>query len=276
MGGRTGPQNQGMTDANPIVPPFPGPGGVAAAILHRLTADDPHRPRLVWYGGRNAAGRTELSTASLTNWAAKTAGFLTDEIGAGSGDTVLWRVRRSWQGLPLLLGCWWAGLAVTDDESAAGDAVVAFVDEGEESDADEVVVASTHPFGLAQAELPPLYRHVADAVLPQADRFAPRVRTVDPSVPMIVTAAGTLTADQVLGRVTQAAHALGPGAVLLAAAVPDLPDGVCSGALGAWAAGGVLVQLGSDADLATTAALATAEHVTSTLGVDVDGLARVG
>jgi hypothetical protein len=38
----------------------------------------------------------------------------------------------------------------------------------------------------------------------------------------------------------------------------------------------VLVQLGSDADLATTAALATAEHVTSTLGVDVDGLARVG
>jgi uncharacterized protein (TIGR03089 family) len=249
---------------------------VAAAILHRLTADDPHRPRLVWYGGGDAAGRTELSTASLTNWAAKTAGFLTDELGAGSGDTVLWRVRRSWQGLPLLLGCWWAGLAVTDDESAAGDAVAAFVDEGEESDANEVVVASTHPFGLAGADLPALYRHVADAVLPQADRFAPSARTADPGSPMIVTAAATLTAEEVLGRISQAAGALGPGTVLLSATVPDLPDGVCGGALAAWAAGGVLVQLGPDADLGRAAALAAAEHVTATLGVDVAGAARVG
>lgn len=265
-----------MTHANPLVPPFPGPGGVAAALLTRLAADDPHRPRLVWYGDGGSAGRTELSTASLTNWAAKTAGLLTDELSAGPGATAVWRVRRSWQGLPLLLGSWWAGLAVTDDESAAGDAVAAFVDEGEESDADEVVVASTHPFGLARADLPPLYRHVADAVLPQADRFTPRSRVADPSGRMILTAAAALTADDVLDRVRRASDALEPGAVLLSAVTPDLPDGVCDGALAAWAVGGALVQLGPGADLGTAGAVAAAEHVTATLGLDVDGVPRVG
>lgn len=265
-----------MTNANPLVPPFPGPAGVASAVLARLGADDPHRPRLIWYGDGGSGGRTELSTATLTNWAAKTAGYLTDELGAGSGDTVVWRVRRSWQGLPLLLGSWWAGLAVTDDESAAGDAAAALVDEGAESAADEVLVASTHPFGLAGADLPPLYRHVADAVLPQADRFVPGVRAPDPGSPMILAATGRLTAADVLDLVNRAAAELDRGAVLLSAAVPDLPDGVCRGALAVWARGGALVQVGPDPDPSVAAAVAAAEHVTATLGVDVDGVPRVG
>src|SRR6476661_5216589 len=98
----------------PMTEPLP-PGGITAALLGPLLAGDPHRPRLIWHG----SGRTELSTASLGNWAAKTAGLLVDELGAAPGDTVQWRVRRSWQGVPLLLGSWWAGLIVTslDDDA---------------------------------------------------------------------------------------------------------------------------------------------------------------
>ena len=96
--------------------PLP-PGGVTAALLGPLLAGDPHRPRLIWYG----SGRTELSTASLVNWSAKSAGLLVDELGARPGGTVVWRVRRSWQGVPLLLGAWWAGLVVSDLYDDAAD-----------------------------------------------------------------------------------------------------------------------------------------------------------
>ena len=206
---------------------------------------------------------------------------------------MLWRVRRSWQGLPLLLGCWWAGLLVTDDEAIAGDVVVAFVDEGDLSVvdpvgdsvvdsgfdsgfdfADEVVVASTHPFGLAVADLPPPYRNVADAILPQADRFAPRGPGPGPDAPAILTAAGSLTVGEVLAVVGSAAAALAEGAVLLSAAAPDLPHGVCSGALAAWAAGGCLVQL--DSDSADPDRIAADERATATLGFALGGLPRVG
>jgi uncharacterized protein (TIGR03089 family) len=260
---------------------LPRSGGITAAVLGAMGAGDPHRPRLVWHG----QGRTELSTASLTNWAAKTAGYLVDELGAGPGDRVLWRVRRSWQGLPLLLGCWWAGLLVTDDEAIAGDVVVAFVDQGDQSVVDsgvdpvfdfagEVVVASTHPFGLAVADLPPLYRSVADAIRPQADRFAPRGPGPGPDAPAILTATGSLTVGEVLAVVGSAAAALPEGAVLLSAAAPDLPDGVCGGALAAWAAGGCLVQL--DSDSTDPDRVAADERAIATLGFGLGGLPRVG
>lgn len=247
----------------------PRSGGITAALFDRWDGGDPHRPRLVWYG---EPGRTELSTASLTNWAAKTAGFLVDELGAGPGDSVLWRVRRSWQGLPLLLGCWWAGLVVTDDESAAGDVVAAFVDEGGDADADEVVVASTHPFGLA-GPLPPLSRSVADAILPQADRFTPRSAGPGPDAPAIVTATGSLSVGEVLAVAGEAAAALENDAVVLSTAVTDLPDGVCGGALAAWAAGGCLVQLGPESD---PERIGAAERGNATFGFSLAGWPRIG
>jgi uncharacterized protein (TIGR03089 family) len=263
-----------MTDATEHMLTPRRPGGIAAAILHRLAEDDPHRPRLVWYG----EGRTELSTASLTNWAAKTAGYLVDELGAEPGDTVVWRVHRSWQGLPLLLGCWWAGLLVADDGSSAGDAVAAFVDVGDEaavdSVADEVVVATTHPLGLAVSDLPPRCRNVADAVLPQADRFTPRIAGPGADAPAMVTTGGTLTVGEVLQLVAGAAATMAQGAVLLSAATPDLPDGVCTGALAAWATGGALVQLASDS--VDPDRVAADERATATLGLAVGGLPRVG
>ena len=95
-------------------------------------------------------------------------------------------------------------------------------------------MASTHPFGLAVADLPPPYRNVADAILPQADRFAPRGPGPGPDAPAILTATGSLTVGEVLAVVGSAAAALAEGAVLLSAAAPDLPHG---GAAAPWPRG---------------------------------------
>ena len=177
--------------------PLP-PGGITASVLGPLLAGDPHRPRLIWHG----AGRTELSTASLANWSAKTAGLLVDELGGRPGGVVVWRVRRSWQAVPLLLGSWWAGMVVTDlyDEAAESRAVAAFIDDDDDSGADEVIVASSHPFGLATGEISEYARHVADAVLPQADRFTPRrpAPTADSTAAM--TTESSFTVHELLGR----------------------------------------------------------------------------
>jgi len=264
-----------MIDVEAMIRDAGAAGGVTGAIFD-LIGGDPHRPRLVWYG----SGRTELSGASLMNWSAKTAGLLVDELGARPGDTVLWRVHRSWQGLPLLLGCWWAGLVVSDDESLAGEAIAAFVDDDGESDAEEVIVASPHPFGLAVADLPPGLRSVADAVLPQADRFVPRVPGPAADSPAVITPAGVVTVRELIERVGASAAAVAGHGVVLSAAVPDLPDGVCAGPLAAWATGGTLVQLGADAgvaaDPAALARVAADERATVTIGVDVEGVRRIG
>lgn len=260
---------------------LPRSGGVTAAVLGSMGSGDPHRPRLVWYG----QGRTELSTASLTNWAAKTAGYLVDELGAEPGDGVLWRVRRSWQGLPLLLGCWWAGLVVTDvlpGDAAAGatEPVAAFVDPEEPAsadlDVDEVVVASVHPFGLATGALTAPCRSVADAILPQADRFATRGPGPAADAPAVVTASGSWTVGQVLAMIEAAA--VPDGAVVLSTTPPSLLDAVCAGALAAWAAGGALIQVdgGSVGPARIASGIATDERATATLGLDLPGLPRIG
>ncbi len=209
--------------------PLPA-GGVTASVLGPLLAGDPHRPRLIWHG----AGRTELSTASLANWSAKTAGFLIDELSAQPGDTVVWRVRRSWQGVPLLLGSWWAGMVVTDlyDAAAESDAAAAFIDEDEESDADEVIVASSHPFGIGTGGLPDFYRHVADAILQQADRFIPRRPGPGADSPASVTNEGTFAIADLLERAGTAAQAIGPGGRVLSVVDLTLPDRVCTAVLG--------------------------------------------
>ena len=242
-------------------------GGITGALFAAWSDADPHRPRLVWHG----TGRTELSTASLMNWSAKTAGYLIDELGAAPGNPVLWRVRRSWQGLPLLLGCWWAGMTVVDDEAVAGGLIAAFVDVGDDADADEVVAASPHPFGLAVPDLPALQRNVADAILPQADRFTPRSPGLGPDAPAVATGTGTVTVGEVLAATARAAAGLGDGAVLLSTQIPSLPAGVIAGPLAAWAADGTYVYTESPADQ-----VAVDERATATIGIDLPGLPRTG
>ncbi|MGS0686132.1 TIGR03089 family protein [Nakamurella sp. GG22] len=251
-------------------------GGITAAVLGPLLAGDPHRPRLIWHG----AGRTELSTATLANWSAKTAGFLIDELGAHPSDTVVWRVRRSWQGVPLLLGSWWAGMVVTDlyDRAAESEAAAAFIDEDDESGADEVIVASSHPFGVGKGALPEFYRHVSDAILPQADRFIPHRPGADADSVAVVTNDGSVTITELLDRTARAAEAIGPAGRVLSTVDLTLPDRVCSALLGALAADGSLIQVTHEAaaDADALARIAADEGATVTFGVDVAGLPRLG
>lgn len=251
-------------------------GGITSAVLGPLLAGDPHRPRLIWHG----AGRTELSTATLANWSAKTAGFLIDELGARPGDTVVWRVRRSWQGVPLLLGSWWAGMVVTDlyDRAAESDAAAAFIDEDDDSGADEVIVASSHPFGVGTGALTDFYRHVSDAILPQADRFIPRRPGADTDSVAVVTNDGSFSIAEVLDRTARAAEAIGPAGRVLSTVDLTLPDRVCSALLGALAADGSLIQVTHEAaaDRAALGRIAADEGATATFGVDVAGLPRLG
>src|SRR6478735_12766346 len=220
--------------------PLP-PGGITASVLGPLLAGDPHRPRLIWHG----AGRTELSTASLANWSAKTAGLLVDELGGRPGGVVVWRVRRSWQAVPLLLGAWWAGMVVTDlyDEAAESRAIAAFIDDGDESGADEVVVASSHPFGLASGQIAEYARHVADAVLPQADRFAPRRPAATVDSVAVLTTDGSFSVGEILRRATRAGELLGSGGRVLSVVNLTLPDRVCTARPGALPAAGRLIQV---------------------------------
>src|SRR6478735_1987886 len=150
--------------------PLP-PGGITTALLGPLLATDPHRPRLIWHG----AGRTELSTASLANWSAKTAGLLDDESGA-----------------------------------------------------DEVIIASSHPFGLASGQIAEYARHVADAVLPQADRFAPRRPAATVDSVAVLTTDGSFSVGEILRRATRAGELLGSGGRVLSVVNLTLPDRVCT------------------------------------------------
>jgi uncharacterized protein (TIGR03089 family) len=258
----------------PMTGPLP-PGGITAALLGPLLAGDPHRPRLIWHG----AGRTELSTASLANWSAKTAGLLVDELGGRTGGTVVWRVRRSWQGVPLLLGSWWAGMVVTDlyDEAAESRAVAAFVDDDDESGADEVIVASSHPFGLATGQIAEYARHVADAVLPQADRFSPRRPAATAESVAVLTTDGSFSVGEILNRAARAGELIGSGGRVLSVVNLTLPDRVCTALLGALAADGSLIQVthAAAADHAGLLRIADDERATATLGVDIEGLPRL-
>lgn len=205
---------------------------VTDELLGPLLAD-PHRPALVVY---TAAGRTELSVATLANWAAKVAGLLVDELGCRPGDQVLVRLPAGWQTAGVLLGCWWAGCVVTDQDGAAG--VAAFVAPGDDAAADEVFVVSGHPLGAPAADLAAHQRDFGSAVLIHADRFSPPA--VNGSDPAVATEEGLLSVDDLLAAARAAAPE--PAARVLSTADWELPDGVLE-LLGPLAAAGSLVQL---------------------------------
>jgi len=252
----------------------PRPAGVTATLLGPLLAADSGRPRITWYG----AGRTELSTASLANWSAKVAGLLCDELGGTTGNVVTVRTTPSWQLVPLLLGAWWAGMTVTDQDDP--DALAAFVDQGGDAAADEVFVVSGHPLGAPSTGVQDHQRDFSGAVLPQGDRFSPWGAGPEPDMPAVLTAAGPTSVAELLDQARESAAAIGPGGRVFSVLDLTLPRGVATGVLGSLAADGSLVQIGpgfpAGADLpARLAAVAHDERTTVTLGADVPGLPRV-
>ncbi len=76
---------------------------VSSAILDPLMAANPAGPRITYYD--DATGeRIELSTATLANWASKTANLLRDELGAGPGSRVAVLLPAHWQTAAVLFG----------------------------------------------------------------------------------------------------------------------------------------------------------------------------
>jgi uncharacterized protein (TIGR03089 family) len=245
----------------------PTDAGLTAALLGPLLTADAHRPRLTTYTG---GFRTELSTASLANWSAKVAGLLLDELGRSTGDLVYVGLGAGWQTAPILLGVWWAGLVVTDQDLA--EAAAAFVPDGADPStgaADEVFVVSGHPLGAPSRSVGEHQRDFTTAVLPQADRFA--ARRLAPDTPAIGVAAGAFTVAQML----EAARAVGfPRGSRVLSTVPwTLPGGVVSTLLGTLAVDGSLIQ--SDSTGQALVHQAAAERASVTAGFTAPGLPSV-
>jgi uncharacterized protein (TIGR03089 family) len=148
-------------------------------VLGPLLARDRMGPRITYYDDRygdDATGeRIELSTATLENWAAKTANLLRDELGAGPGTRVAVLLPAHWQTAAVLLGIWWVGAEVV----ATGPADIALCTRGRLEEADaavdggEVAVLSLDPFGKPAEDLPIGVTDYATAVRVHGDQIVP-------------------------------------------------------------------------------------------------------
>jgi uncharacterized protein (TIGR03089 family) len=177
--------------------------------VHAFTAtlaDRPDQPLITFYD--DATGeRTELSTATLGNWVAKTANLLIDGLALTPGAVAAVRLPPHWQTAAVLLGCWAAGLTV--DLMGDGPAEVAFVAGDLASRpaanplADEVYALALDPLGMPFRPAPP----------PGTQDFSIEIRQYGDGLPSIATAPGQL------------ALAGGPRQVDLVAAAPGSPAG---------------------------------------------------
>ncbi|MGR6317326.1 TIGR03089 family protein [Micromonospora soli] len=145
-----------------------------ARVFADALATDPTRPMLTWYD--DATGeRTELSGATLTNWVAKTANLLVDEVALAPGDTAAVLLPPHWQTAAVLLGCWSAKLTVID---TPGNVDVLFaaadrVDQAAAWPAGERYALALDPFALPMRQVPPGYADFVSAVRGHGDHFTP-------------------------------------------------------------------------------------------------------
>ncbi len=90
----------------------------AEALFAAALAAQPTSPLVTFYD--DASGeRIELSARSLANWVAKTHFLLIDELGLGVGDSAVVALPLDWITVPVLLGCWSAGLCVLSEPDSS-------------------------------------------------------------------------------------------------------------------------------------------------------------
>ncbi|MEV4808614.1 TIGR03089 family protein [Micromonospora avicenniae] len=144
-----------------------------ARVFADAIAPDPTRPLLTWYD--DASGeRTELSGATLANWVAKTANLLVDAAAVGPGDTAAVLLPPHWQTAAVLLGCWSAGLTVTEAPGPV-DVLFAALDRVTEADAwpaDERYALALDPFALPLREVPAGFADYVVEVRGHGDHFS--------------------------------------------------------------------------------------------------------
>jgi uncharacterized protein (TIGR03089 family) len=199
---------------------------------------NPARPLITHYDDATGS-RVELSAATLANWAAKTANWLTEEYDVEPGDPVAVRLPAHWQTAGVLLGAWWCGAHVVD---AAADARVTFTGPDDDVSTSGVLArVSLHPMGLELGDVPDGVDYIGEARL-HGDEFL-ALQGVPGDTPTL--------AELDVDSTVAAARAVGLPAEARVLSTVDwtVPDGVLNGFLAVLAAGGTLVQVSNPARL---------------------------
>jgi uncharacterized protein (TIGR03089 family) len=102
------------------------PPATPAALLRRLVASDPGRPRVTVYDDTDSptrGERIELSARVLANWVAKAANLLRDDLDAGPGSVVRLDLPPHWRTLYWAFAAWSVGACVeVPSHRTSGDA----------------------------------------------------------------------------------------------------------------------------------------------------------
>jgi uncharacterized protein (TIGR03089 family) len=204
---------------------------VTEALFRPYLTADRSRPLITHYD--DAAGtRVELSVATLANWAAKTANWLTEEYDVEHGTPVAVLLPAHWQTAGILLGAWWCGAHVTNDPADA--AVALTTAESPAPGAQARAVVSLDPMGMGLRGEPPTgtVDYIAESRL-FGDDYMPLTKVPD----------GTLALQNLtVAEVLTAAKSHATSARVLSTQDWTFPDGVLSGLLGVLAGRGSLVQ----------------------------------
>ncbi|MEZ0342620.1 TIGR03089 family protein [Mycobacterium sp. pV006] len=232
---------------------------VSSAVLDPLLATNPAGPRITYYD--DATGeRIECSTATLANWAAKTANLLRDELGAGAGSRIAVLLPAHWQTAAVLFGVWWIGAEVV--LSGEADVALCTADRLDEADAavgmGEVAVLSLDPFGKPAPDLPVGVTDYATAVRVHGDQIVPE------AVPG--PALEGRSADEVLAAARASADAQGFTASdrVLSTRAWDSADDIVERLLAVYIIGASLVQV-ANSDTSLLERRRETERLTKTL-----------
>ncbi|GAA2069038.1 TIGR03089 family protein [Williamsia deligens] len=218
---------------------------------------DAAAPLITFYD--DASGeRTELSSTTTANWAAKVASFLRDEVGVMPGDTVAVSLPAHWQTFVVLLGSWWAGADVALGPAPAASVAFCGRDEIHHLDADEVVAVPLDPFALPVSGLPSGVVDFGSSVRVHADTFSPVV--AGPSALDGRTTAEVLTA----AREFAATAGITGDSRVLSSRHWDGADDVVANVLATVAVGASLVQV-AHPDPSAMTSRSTTERVTLSL-----------
>jgi uncharacterized protein (TIGR03089 family) len=255
-----------------------------AALLEAALRRDAASPLITYYD--DATGeRTELSGTTFANWVAKTANLLQDEFDVGPGSTVAVALPVHWQTAAVLLGVWSCGAAVLDtaaeDDGRLDDVDVVLAAQDrlaplEEQDLPDLMGLSLHPLGMGMTGYAGPARDFALEVRVHGDTFTPW-QPVDPAGPGL--RAGVL--ELPLGGLVSAARELagrlgiGPGDRVLVDERAATEAGPVAWLLAPLAAGASIV-LSRATPAEALLRRASAERVTATLGLTLDGVRELG
>ncbi|MBO0839302.1 MAG: TIGR03089 family protein [Sciscionella sp.] len=241
---------------------------ITERLLLPLLATDSARPLITHYDD-GIGSRVELSVATVTNWAAKTANWLCDEFDVAPGSPVAVALPAHWQTLGVLLGAWWCGAHVVDDPDGAEVVFTAPNSSIEgvpnaraaQAGAPNVIVA-LDPLGQGLPDEPPsgAFDYLTEVRM-CADDFTPWQET-----PGDTPALDRLSVDEVLATARKRAAELELGTAdrILSTVDWTIPDGVLDAVLAVLAAGASLVQV-ANADPAKFEAKRASERITREL-----------